>query len=108
MASAAPAGSGPGYPIAVPRSQACTIRSRTISSRYSAAGAGPRVMATEPLSAPSARNASAGLVQVRAGQRRCGPAVFVGEVPDQVGHGPLRVRGAELPLIIGDGVHPLG
>jgi hypothetical protein len=28
-------------------------------------------------------------------------------MPDQAGHGPLRVRGAELPLIIGDGVHPL-
>jgi hypothetical protein len=34
--------------------------------------------------------------------------MFVGEMPDQVGHGPLRVRGAELPLIIGDGVHALG
>ena len=34
--------------------------------------------------------------------------MFVGEMPDQVGHGPLRVRGAESPLIISDGVHPLG
>ena len=34
--------------------------------------------------------------------------MFVGEMPDQVGHGPLRVRGAESPLIISDGVHALG
>jgi hypothetical protein len=34
--------------------------------------------------------------------------MFVGEMPDQVGHGPLRVRGTELPLIISDGVHALG
>jgi len=33
--------------------------------------------------------------------------MFVGEMPDQVGHGPLRVWGADLPLIISDGVHAL-
>jgi hypothetical protein len=34
--------------------------------------------------------------------------MLVDQMPDQVGNGPLGVRGTQLPLVRGDGVHAFG